>query len=122
MKRIKLLALAVAGVILPVALVFSAYLIASGSIGVAGTVPPVPHHRVTDQSAPSPSPSEDSPRSGRSSGSEDRSGSGRSEDAEDPDNSGSGSDNSGTGSGDDSSNSGPGGGGSDNSGKGSGDD
>jgi hypothetical protein len=36
MKRLKLLALAVAGVVLPVALVFSAYMVARGSIGKAG--------------------------------------------------------------------------------------
>jgi hypothetical protein len=118
MRRLKVLALAVAGVVLPVALVFSAYMIAQGSIGAAGTVPPVPQNRVVDQSGPSTEPTDD----GRGSGteredSEDRRGSDSDEsEVEDSD-----SDNSGPGGGG-SDNSGPGGGGSDSSGKGSGDD
>jgi hypothetical protein len=55
MRRFKSLALGVAGVVLPVVLVFSAYLIASGSIGAANAVPPVPQNRVSDDSTPSPS-------------------------------------------------------------------
>lgn len=133
MRRLRILALAVAGVVLPVMLVFSAYLIASGSIGAAGNdVPPVPQNRVTEAEA---TPTEDQldDRGGRCSEPEhrndpecvtetpsdsDNSGPGSgSEEPEEPeeDNSGPGSDNSGPGS----DNSGPG---SDNSGSGSGDD
>ena len=135
MRRAKLIGLALAGVVLPVALVFSAYLIASGSIGVAGTVPPVPQHRVTDDSSPSPE-STKANRPGRGDGDapDDRGGRcSEPEHADDPEcdssgsdsdssdssgSSGSGSggdgddsesDSSGKGSGDDSSNSGPGG-------------
>jgi hypothetical protein len=133
MKRLKVLALGVTGVVLPVMLVFSAYLIASGSIGAAGSeVPPVPQNRVTspqetptnqvddrggrcseaehqnDPECLSETPSEDRDNSGPGSGPEP-------EETEDPeeDKSGPGSDNSGPGS----DNSGPG---SDNSGSGSG--
>jgi hypothetical protein len=127
MKRLKLLSLAVAGVVLPVALVFSAYMVARGAIGEAGAVPPVPQNRVVDESSPSPRPTEDN--SGRSGSDDRRDGDDDESESEDSesDNSGpgGGSDNSGKGSDDDprddSSNSGPGGG-SDNSGKGSGDD
>jgi len=101
MRRLKVLALGVAGVVLPVILVFSAYLIASGSIGAAGSdVPPVPQNRVTSpqetptsdpSESPSESPSEEPDNSGPGSGDE--------PDDEDPDNSGPGSSNSGRGSG-----------------------
>jgi len=47
-------------VVLPVALVFSTFLIVRGSIGEAGAVPPVPQHRVTaPQKSPDATPSED---------------------------------------------------------------
>jgi hypothetical protein len=65
MRRVKLISLGVAGIVLPVALVFSAYLIARGSIGPAGTVPPVPQTRVSETpshsatATPSQSPKED---------------------------------------------------------------
>jgi hypothetical protein len=135
MRWLKVLALGVAGVVLPVMLVFSAYLIASGSIGAAGSdVPPVPQNRVTEaESTPAATPTEDrlDDQGGRCSEPEHRNdpecvtetpldsdnsgpGSGSDEPEEsESDNSGPGSDNSGPGS----DNSGSG---SDNSGSGSG--
>lgn len=119
MRRLKVLALGVVGVVLPVILVFSAYLIASGSIGAAGSdVPPVPQNRVTtpqetptnddgvddrggrcsepehrnDPECVSETPSEEPDSSGPGSGSDEPR-------DEDPDNSGPGSSNSGRGSG-----------------------
>jgi hypothetical protein len=127
MKRFKWLALGVAGVVLPVVLVFSAYLIASGSIGAANAVPPVPQNRVSEESAPSPTPTQSTDRSGSGGAADDQSG--RCSEPEHvnddscvsgSDSSGSGS-NSGKGGGDDSPNSGPGSD-SSGSGKGSGDD
>jgi hypothetical protein len=118
MKRFKWLALGVAGVILPVVLVFSAYLIASGSIGAANAVPPVPQNRVSDDSTPSPTASP-SDRSGKGGVSDDRGGRCSEPEHMNDDSCKSGSDSSGSGSGrgggDDSPNSGSG---SDSSGSG----
>lgn len=55
MNRSKMVALGIAGVVLPVVLVFSAYVIASGAISAAGSdVPPVPQNRVTETTASRP--------------------------------------------------------------------
>jgi hypothetical protein len=80
MKRLKLLALAVAGVVLPVALVFSAYMVARGSIGEAGAVPPVPQNHVVDESSHSPGSTEDNSGSGSGQSGSDSSGEGSGDD------------------------------------------
>ena len=61
MKRAKMIALVVAGIVLPVALAFSAYLISRSTVGEAGTVPALdrPADGTPAASAtPAPSPSE----------------------------------------------------------------
>jgi hypothetical protein len=67
MRRVKIISLGVAGIVVPVVLVFSAFLIARGSIGAAGTVPPVPQTRVSEGApSASPSPSESATQENRS--------------------------------------------------------
>lgn len=143
MKRFKLVSLVIAGVVLPVALVFGAYVIATSRLGIAGSVPPVPGLSSPNPSAivgegddnrgPGGGDDEATPSSGPTA--DDNGGKcSEAEHVNDPecisgtDSSGSGSgDSSGSGgSGDDSSKSGSSGSsdgsGSDNSGKGGGDD